>query len=493
MRAALFAFRCLTKSSVRRFEQALEEPARIQAQLLQELAAQVAQTEYGQHFEVSSAADFRSKLPIVHYEELEPWVERQKASQKKILTSQAPKLFEKTSGSSGPAKYIPYTKALQSSFSRMFGLWAHDLLRDGPKLGSGKLFFSISPSLSAPEMTSSGAMVGLEDDSDYLTGWMHWFLRPFLAVSPRLASIRDPERFKRELCTALVRAKKLEVISVWNPSFLLVLMDYIRENSKGLGLGAELNFQELWPRLKLISCWTNAQAEPVAKRLKAVFPNVLIQGKGLLATEAPMTIPWMRADGFVPLVDEVYFEFETEEGELLTLAEVKQGHRYRVIISQKGGLSRYRMGDVVEVTHFYKKTPCLEFVGRADAVSDLVGEKLNEDFVSTVLESVCTESASFRVLLPAREPHDHYVLLLDSISGDSGELATRLESELQAAHHYHHARQLGQLGACRVVVKSDAMAWFLEHEQARGMSLGDIKQPSLLTHPVSANFVERLQ
>ena len=73
------------------------------------------------------------------------------------------------------------------------------------------------------------------------------------------------------------------------------------------------------------------------------FPGVYIQGKGLLATEAPMTIPWFQVVGGVPLVEDVYFEFETDSGELLELHELALDHSYEVIISQAAGLCRYRM------------------------------------------------------------------------------------------------------------------------------------------------------
>ena len=43
----------------------------------------------------------------------------------------------------------------------------------------------------------------------------------------------------------------------------------------------------------------------------------MVQGKGLLVTEAPMTIPLISAQGCVPVLDEVFFEFEDESGKLI--------------------------------------------------------------------------------------------------------------------------------------------------------------------------------
>lgn len=63
-----------------------------------------------------------------------------------------------------------------------------------------------------------------------------------------------------------------------------------------------------------------------------------MQGKGLLATEAPMTIPLIPVKGFVPLLNQVVFEFLTSEGEICNLRELEVGKTYELVISQLGGL-----------------------------------------------------------------------------------------------------------------------------------------------------------
>ncbi|MDJ0694669.1 GH3 auxin-responsive promoter family protein [Mastigocoleus sp. MO_188.B34] len=45
----------------------------------------------------------------------------------------------------------------------------------------------------------------------------------------------------------------------------------------------------------------------------------------------------------------------------------------KIEIADRGLLE---IGDRVRVTHFYQSTPCLEFLGRTQEISDLVGEKL---------------------------------------------------------------------------------------------------------------------
>jgi fumarylacetoacetase len=50
----------------------------------------------------------------------------------------------------------------------------------------------------------------------------------------------------------------------------------------------------LWPVLKVISCWGDGPAELACAELQRRFPRTLVQPKGLLATEAFVTIPFSK-------------------------------------------------------------------------------------------------------------------------------------------------------------------------------------------------------
>jgi hypothetical protein len=240
--------------------------------------------------------------------------------------------------------------------------------------------------------------------------------------------------------------------------------------------------------LKLISCWANAGAQPLAKALAELFPGVLLQGKGLLATEAPVTIPWIRAEGHVPLLDGVLVELEEasasgEPAPVRLLHEAEVGGVYKVVVSQRGGLLRYRLGDRVRVTHRYRGTPCLELLGRGDDTSDLVGEKLSESFVTRTLEQFSLGGAFFRTVAPLRRPKDRYALVVDRTALVPEELASRFEEALCKAHHYGHARSLGQLGPLEVHIVPDADQRLQSFFAAKGMRWGDRKHRLLQTTP----------
>ncbi len=153
--------------------------------------------------------------------------------------------------------------------------------------------------------------------------------------------------------------------------------------------------------------------------------------------------------------------------------KVEVGGRYVVVVTTSGGLYRYRLGDLVEVTGHLGALPVLRFLGRADRVSDLVGEKLSEAFVATALTAA--GASGFTVLAP--HGSRGYVLVTDSPAPG---LAERVEAALCANFHYAYARRLGQLDPVQPLVAGpDAAVHYLEACVLRGQRLGDVKVPAL--------------
>lgn len=502
------ALNALLRHSYIRFKEQLGDPGRAQRVLLKELVRNLAATEYGRSLGVREGDDydaFSRRTPIAGYDELKPWIESQKSHERHSIVSEPVLFYEKTSGSSGPVKYIPYTSGLKGSFNRMFSVWLHDLLEHGPRFETGRLFISVSPAFGDAQATKRGIKVGLDDDADYLNSWMRWLSKRFLVAPASIKKLREPGDFKHVLAALLLAEPGLEVISIWNPSLLEVILDYIQASADALiddlksGLIARGNLEfrfrrqpperlailkdqpidwaRTWPKLKLISCWTSAHASSISRRLARQFPGVRVQGKGLLATEAPLTLPLIEARGFVPLPGEVFYEFLDDRENISLLHELETGCEYEIVLTQKGGLYRYRIGDRVRVTHSYKSTPCLEFIGRNDEVCDLVGEKLNESFARECLSTLQLESSRFQTLLPVMPERGrcHYVLILDELPGCGTSIEERLDEALCDAHHYRNARRLGQLDPARVRVAPHVREAYNEYFMMKGMKWGGIK------------------
>jgi hypothetical protein len=375
----------------------------------------------------------------------------------------------------------------------------------------------VTPPLADEEQTAGGAPVGTTDDRDFVEGWTRDLVDQFVV---RPASLpRGPDQFLDAVTDTLLRAPWLEVISVWSPSFLKVVMDHAEAHHERL-VGnckagqvmdrvryiqkGETDWTKVWPDLKLVSCWDQGEAAGEAERLRERLPGVLVQGKGLLATEGPMTVPLLGAPGAVPLVEDVLLELETAGGDLIPLHEAKDDEEYGVVLSQPAGLLRYRIGDRVRVVGWHEATPCLELLGRDEQVSDMVGEKLSAAFVARALRELQLEPAFVRTLVarhpgpflvggapvrrgatPGADDFDErpgYVLVLDQgpTSWKLDDLAQRLEAALCEAFHYAQARQLDQLAPARVMISVDMADRLARAREAAGVKRGDQKPTALL-------------
>jgi hypothetical protein len=247
-------------------------------------------------------------------------------------------------------------------------------------------------------------------------------------------------------------------------------------------------YEQVWPRLALVSCWADAAAADAVPALREHFPNAAVQRKGLVATEAFVSFP-LTDDLSALSLDSHFFEFcETDSSERVRLAhELQRGGTYSVVVTTGGGLYRYRLGDLVEVVGFERGCPLLRFVGREDGVVDLRGEKLNDRFVSERVRRVLERrghEAVFWLLAPSRAGNEDlsYALFLElerpTARSELAGLSDEVDRELRGAYHYDYCRRLGQLGPCRVFqieTGANARSLYLAGRAQLGQRLGDVK------------------
>jgi hypothetical protein len=245
----------------------------------------------------------------------------------------------------------------------------------------------------------------------------------------------------------------------------------------------------LWPALRLISCWADANAAAPSTALQTLFPQAQIQGKGLLSTEGIVSFPLIGHRGAALAVRSHFFEFlqvdsSGQMGVSCLAQELSQGARYEMVITTGGGLYRYRTGDLVEVAGHLHDCPLLRFLGRHSYVSDWFGEKLNELHVSNTFARVFDDhriSPAFAMLACDTRPAPAYVLYIDTDAPDSmlHLIGRRIENDLCNNFHYGYARRLGQLGPVRVFRAQQAAAGYLDHAIASNQRAGDVKPVAL--------------
>src|SRR5437016_3764636 len=107
------------RSAALKFEQALADPEETQRAILFRLLKENANSAFGQAHglgSIRSVSEYQQRVPAASYDDLAPWVERIKAGEANVLTREPVLVFEKSSGSASPAKYIPYTHTLRAQF-----------------------------------------------------------------------------------------------------------------------------------------------------------------------------------------------------------------------------------------------------------------------------------------------------------------------------------------------------------------------------------------
>ncbi|OGV67582.1 MAG: hypothetical protein A3K19_13365 [Lentisphaerae bacterium RIFOXYB12_FULL_65_16] len=519
-----------------RFLVAIRSPRRTQERLLRTLLRRHRDTAFGRGHGfggLQTPAEFAARVPLAEYADFAPAVAAIRRGEPSSLTAEPVLRLQPTSGSTGAAKLIPYTASLRREYQAAVQAWIAWLYLAHPRLFLGRQYWSISPNtpVAGAESVTPGAVpVGFADDTEYLGGLERVLARQLLAVSPEIRRVTDRETFEHLTLLFLLRARDLRLISVWHASFLTLLLEAMPRHlpalaaelrsgriDPALALTSDLRerlqahfgpaparadevvsiagdagrgmFRRLWPELAVISCWTDGRASPWVERLREWFPDVCIQGKGLLATEGVVSIPTGCGRFRVGAVRSHFFEFiDLATEEVRFLWELELGRDYSVVLTTGGGLWRYRLHDVVRVTGFCQRTPCFAFQGKDNAVSDVVGEKLDERHAAEALrvaESRTGLHPAFAMLAPVVEgARCGYALFLELAEGEAAsrvaEFSAVVEEELCRNYHYAHARQLGQLAAVEVrQVRGDAMAAYRAAWVARGMKAGDIKPVAL--------------
>jgi hypothetical protein len=466
---------------------------------------------------IQNYGDFIQRVPLGDYDSHSPWIERVRWGEAGVVTEEPIIRLVPTSGTTSAKKHIPFCESLQREFGAGVGAWLMDLLWQEPGILGGPHYWSITPAMNNSEVQDNGSgvvPVGFDDDTEYLGGFRKKLVQSILAVPTSVQEASSLEAFQYATLLFLLRCRDLRLISVWHPSFLIILLEAlpaywdqllsdIRSGTfsfihhfpeqiqsslvskphgslaqKLRGIGPH-ELGKIWPKLRVISCWGDGMAASSAGKIRTLFPGVMVQEKGLLATEALVTIPF---SGKHPLaITSHFFEFLDESGNVFLAGDLKREQVYEVVVTTGGGLWRYRLGDRVQVDGFIGATPSLKFLERTGGVSDRFGEKLSETFVNQVLDNLLGRDQGIRFVLLAPEQNSGgfcYTLYLEGTVTEG--LGIRLDEKLSDNPHYKYARRLGQLQVPRIFqIERNGYESFAGRLAGKGTRLGDIKPTKL--------------
>ncbi|MFH0753135.1 MAG: GH3 auxin-responsive promoter family protein [Candidatus Omnitrophota bacterium] len=528
----------------RLFHKAATHLEKEQRDILLRLIRRQAPTVFGREHDfrtIKSINDFQSRVKLSTYDDYLPAIQAIAGGKSSVLTVDPVLMLEPSSGSTAGSKFIPYTQHLRDEFKNGLAPWLFDLFTRRPRLLLGSAYWSISPN-TPKEWPGSKIPVGFGDDAGYFGAFEQRLVGEILSVPAVVSRIGNMEAYRYVTLLYLVRDRHLSFISVWNPTFLSLLMAplpewmplLIRDINEGgisvLGLiepelhkellagcfpdpqraryleghgKADNLYEKIWPRLCLISCWADGHAVQNMAELENLFPNIEIQPKGLLATEGMISFPLTGKKGAALSICSHFFEFIEVDGPVETSTDerciklahqLQEGMMYSVVITTGGGVYRYQLQDIIQVVGFKRQCPLIRFISKESRISDLVGEKLNEFHVAGVLDKIFREyciKPGFYLLAPEKSEAGRwfYVLFLE-FAGTRDltdkvllDLSTELEKKLEENYHYSHAIRLGQLLPVKVYLINGAIqasSIYLDACQQAGQKLGQIK-PAVLS------------
>lgn len=527
-------FEAFGPSTLREFRRQCAAPGKSQQKLLTQLLRQNGDTEYGKvhgFTAISGIRDFQRRVPIVSYEDLQPYIEKEMSGDTGQLTRRQPIFYAVTSGTTGASKYIPVTPESRTVKSKLVRLWLSAIFRDHPGIFAGRILQVASPEVEG--QTASGVPFGSESGHAYRN--MPGTMKKMYSVPYETYEIKDYEA-KYYTLLRLAASDSISTIASVNPSSVLLLAKRLaghtehilrdirdgtlrtdldldpairRKLERGLrpdanrasqlerstrNTGGNLLPKGAWPDMEIIACWKGGTVGQYLEQFDDYFPaGVATRDLGYLSSENRGSVPLTdEGDSGVLAIATNFYEFFPEDAsgppegtDLLTAGELEVGRRYFIYVTTLGGLYRYDMNDIIEVTGRYENTPLIRFVQKGKGVVSFTGEKLYETQVLAAASKAFKGIAQRPELIAAvgemRGDRPRYLFLVEFLAPPSAsegtELIRRLEHALCESNiEYAAKRDSKRIGPSVLrVVRSGEFDAYRKRKVEQGRADGQFK------------------
>ena len=366
--------------------------------------------------EIRNVGDFRTRQPIMSFEDVEPYVERVMRGDVTAMFSPETRvrMFAMSSGTTGRPKHLPLTDELFREYRVGWQIWGAGVYGDHIDLMWKKTLQLSSDwkQSRAPDGTPCGQISGLAAETRPLVA------RPIFLLPSCVNQVHNSEA-KHYLTLRLALVKRLLGMMITaNPSTLIELAKradkhkemLIRDIHDGtfstdfsipepvrqrlasrLRRGHPRRARELekivrdegallpkrvWPHLSVLAVWTGGSVGVYLPQVRELYGDVAIRDHGLSASEGRITIP-LTDGSSAGILDyrNHYFEFIPVDQHGTTNPTIIEGHElvegcdYYVLLTTSGGLYRYDIQDVVRCVGFEGEAPLVEFLNKGKSSS----------------------------------------------------------------------------------------------------------------------------
>ncbi len=333
-------------------------------------------------------ADYQARVPVADYLEFRSWWLRALRGERDLTWPGRPQYWVKTSGTTAGDKVLPITPDALASHRR--GGWDALLMaveRAGATaLLGGALLFPGGSSALTP--IGEGGLVG--DLSGLVVRRLPPIIRRRYSPGPSISAIADWET--RIEAVATVAARQDVRLLCGMPSWVLILFDRIAR-VRALAGQPVATLGECWPDLKVF-----VHGGVAFPPYRTVFEHWIGHKVDLVevypASEAFVALQTERGAGLTLMLDYgVFYEFipvedlGTAAPRRHTVADLRLGQAYAVVVTTAAGLWSYLLGDTVR---FIARDPLrLEITGRTRHFVNAFGENVIVEEVERALVAAC--------------------------------------------------------------------------------------------------------
>ncbi|MHA6696772.1 GH3 auxin-responsive promoter family protein [Chryseobacterium sp. A301] len=376
------------KQRIDNIQNFIKDPIETQSGVLFSQLYLAEDTVYGKEYgfnRIGSIEDFQKRVPIVSYEEIEPYIERARRGEKNVLWPGGVRHFAKSSGTTNAkSKYIPIT---EESLEHCHFKAGKDLISIYANNHPENQLFSNK------NLKLGGSAERYEDfNSKYgdlsailienLPMWVD-----ITTVPSRKVSLMSEWETKLEAIISEVKHQDVGSLT-GVPSWMMVLLKRILKET-----GAQ-NMAELWPNLEVFF-HGGISFKPYREQYNQIVGRQVNYYEIYNASEGFFAIQDRpNSDEMLLMLDYGIFyefipmeEFGKPDPVVLTLPQVEIGKNYALVISTNGGLWRYLIGDTVRFTSLSPFR--IQVSGRTKHYINAFGEELMIDNVETALSRVC--------------------------------------------------------------------------------------------------------
>ena len=314
-----------------------------QQAILQQLLKTGAHTVFGKEHGLNQVKDhtaYTQAVPIRDYEAFTAYIDQIKQGQQNVLWTGKPMYFAKTSGTTSGVKYIPITKdSIPNHVNTARNALLCYMVESGnSSFASGKMIFlSGSPELERVGGIPTGRLSGI------VNHFVPGYLRGNQLPSYETNCIEDWETKLGKIVN-----KNMSLIS-GIPPWIQMYFDWLQEKSGGEKI------KTLFPNLQVI-VHGGVNFDPYKAKLFETLGAPVDTVETFPASEGFFAFQdTLDKEGLLLNTNSgIFFEFIpaneifSENPRRLSLADVKVGENYALIINSNAGLWGYNIGDTVK-------------------------------------------------------------------------------------------------------------------------------------------------